>query len=199
MPASTGPLGTAIALFEYSSIAAGIEAGDDMVKRAPLQIIHAGTVHPGKYLVLVGGEVADVEEAIVAAHARDVGPLIDHMFLPDPEPRLVEALSGAIAPATGEALGIVETASIADVIRAADAGLKGADVALRQIFIADDLGGRGYLLFSGTLSEVQAAVDLATERVAGDLIGTRVLPRIHAEMDANLEGDGRFASRLRGE
>ena len=199
MPASTGPLGTAIALVEYRSIAAGIEAGDDMVKRAPLQIIHAGTVHPGKFLVLVGGEVADVEEAIVAAHARDVGPLIDHMFLPDPEPRLVEALSGAIAAATGEALGIVETASIADVIRAADAGLKGADVALRQIFIADDLGGRGYLLFSGTLSEVQAAVDLATERVSGELIGTRVLPRIHAEMDANLEGDGRFASRLRGE
>ena len=170
-----------------------------MVKRAPLHIIHAGTVHPGKYLVLVGGEVADVEEAIAAAHTRDVEPLIDHMFLPDPEPRLVKALSGATTATTGEALGIVETASIADLIRAADAGLKGADVALRQIFIADGLGGRGYLLFSGALSEVQAAVDLATERVIGELIGKRVIPRIHAEMDANLDGDGRFASRLRGE
>lgn len=199
MSPSTGPFGTAIALFEYSSIAAGIQGGDDMVKRAPLHVIHAGTVHPGKYLVLVGGEVADVEEAIAAAQTRDIGPLIDHMFLPDPEPRLVEALSGVTATAIGEALGIVETASIADVIRAADAGLKGADVALRQIFMADGLGGRGYLLFSGTLSEVQAAVDLAAERVTGELIGKRVIPRIHAEMDANLDGDGRFASRLRGE
>ena len=62
--------------------------------------------------------------------------------------------------------------------------------------MADDLGGHGYLLFSGALSEVQAAVDLGTEQVTGELIGTRVIPRIHAEMRANLGGDGRFASRL---
>ena len=33
--------------------------------------IYVGTVHPGKYLVLVGGEVADVEEALDAG--REIG------------------------------------------------------------------------------------------------------------------------------
>ena len=46
-------LESAIALFEFESISAGIVAGDVMVKTAPLGAIYAGTVHPGKYLVLV--------------------------------------------------------------------------------------------------------------------------------------------------
>ena len=196
MPADADPFGTAIALFEYRSIAAGIEAGDDMVKRAPLRVIHAGTVHDGKYLVLVGGEVADVEEAVAAAASRNVESLIGHLFLPDPHPGLVTALAGTTTPGSGESVGVIETASVSDVIEAADAGLKGAEVTLRRIFIADDLGGRGYLLFSGTLSEVQEAIELGTAKVTGQLIGVRVIPNIHAEMDANLDGDGRFATRL---
>ena len=59
----------ALALLEFESIAAGITAGDAMVKRAPLDLIKAGTVQPGKYLVLIGGQVADVEEAIDAARS----------------------------------------------------------------------------------------------------------------------------------
>ena len=40
----------AIALIELSSIAAGTYAADRMVKRAPVELLHAGTVQPGKYL-----------------------------------------------------------------------------------------------------------------------------------------------------
>lgn len=192
------PLGTAIALFEYDSIAAGIESGDDMVKRSPLQLIHAGTVHPGKYLVLVGGTVGDVEEAVAAAELRNGDRRISSMFLPDPHPGLVAGLLGEELPQTGEALGVIETELVSDVIRAADAGLKGADVALRRIYLADDLGGKGYLLFSGPLTEIQAAVDLGAARVEGPLLGRKVIARLHDEMNANLGGDGRFASRIEG-
>ena len=61
----------ALGLLELESIAAGIAAGDAMAKRAPIEVIRAGTVHPGKYLILVGGSVADVEEALAAG--REVG------------------------------------------------------------------------------------------------------------------------------
>ena len=37
----------ALALIEFDSIAAGIVAGDAMVKTAPVAHIVAGTVHPG--------------------------------------------------------------------------------------------------------------------------------------------------------
>jgi microcompartment protein CcmL/EutN len=189
-------LGTAIALFEYDSIAAGIESGDDMVKRAPLQVIHAGTVHPGKYLVLVSGSVGDVEEALAAAELRNGQHLLSSMFLPDPHPELIDGLAGEETPRTGESLGIIETATVADVIRAADAGLKGADVEMQKIYLADDLGGKGYVLFSGTLTEVDAAVEQGSARVEGTLVGRRVIPQLHDEMAVNIGGDGRFASRL---
>ncbi|MBT8201080.1 MAG: BMC domain-containing protein, partial [Acidimicrobiia bacterium] len=57
----------ALALLEFESIAAGIEAGDAMVKRARIDVLYAGTVHPGHYLLLLDGAVGELEEAIDAA------------------------------------------------------------------------------------------------------------------------------------
>lgn len=195
--AETDTFGTAIALLEYGSIAAGIEAGDAMAKRAALTVIHAGTIHPGKYLVLVGGGVADIEEALDAAHRLESPSLIDQMFLPDPHAQLVAALAGERSVGDGEALGVIETTSVSSVILAADAGLKGAGVVLREIFLADGLGGKGYLLFSGPLVEVQVAVELAAAMVGRNLVGERVIAQLHNEMNVNLVGDGQFASRVR--
>ncbi len=189
-------LTAAIALLEFGSIAAGIEAGDAMVKRARLDVIHTGTVQPGKYLVLIGGSVADVEEALDAALRIGADHLVDRMFLPDPHPELVAALTGAGQAGDGEALGIIETVSVAAAIKAADAGLKGAIVTLREIFMADGLGGKGYLLFRGPLVEVEAAVELGCARAAGNLVGFRVIPKLHDEMDENLATDGRFVTRV---
>ena len=45
------------------------------------------------------------------------------------------------------------------VIDAADAGVKGARVVLQELCLADDLGGKGYALFGGEVSEVEAAVE----------------------------------------
>ena len=56
-----------MALLEFESIAIGIEAGDAMVKRAPVAHIYSGTVQPGHYLVMVAGDVASVEEAVDAS------------------------------------------------------------------------------------------------------------------------------------
>ena len=196
--AKSRSLGTAIALLEYASIAAGIEAGDAMVKRSPVEVIHAGTVHPGKYLVLVGGEVADVEEAMDAADRLGPDLIADKLLLPDPHPGLVAGLAGVRATNEGESLGVIETSTVAAVIRAADAGLKAANVVLREVFMADGLGGKGYLLFSGSLVDVEAAVDAGTEQAPhADLVGWRVIAQLHGEMAENLNADGRFATQVR--
>ena len=62
--------------------------------------------------------------------------------------------------AAGEALGVIETATVAAIIEAADAGLKGARVRLLELRLADDLGGKGYLLFDGPVADVEAAVEI---------------------------------------
>ena len=64
----------AIVLLEFDSIAVGMEAGDAMAKRAPLESLHTGSVQPGKYIILAGGEVGDVEEARTAG--RETGSAI---------------------------------------------------------------------------------------------------------------------------
>lgn len=187
----------AIALLEYGSIAAGIVAGDAMVKRAALDVIKTGTVQPGRYLVLVGGSVAEVEEAIEAADMVSGDHVVDRMFLPDPHPGLVAALVGERITDDGEALGVIETISVASVIAAGDAGLKGAHVTLRDLFLADGLGGKGYLLFGGPLVEVEAAVEIAASRVPGALVASRVIARLHEEIGENLAAAGQFSSRVR--
>ena len=189
---------SAIALLEFGSIAAGIEAGDAMVKRAALDVIRAGTVQPGRYLVLIGGTVADLEEALDAAMRVGAEHVVDRMFLPDPHPQLVAALTGTREAGEGEALGIIETSSVAATITAADAGLKGAAVTLREIFLADGLGGKGYLLFQGPVVEVEAAVEIGVERAPGRLVGSRVIAQLHEEMDENLAAHGHFGVRVRG-
>ncbi len=189
----------AVALLEFSSVAVGIQAGDAMVKRAPLQATYAGTVQPGKYLVLVGGDTASVEEAVAAGRAAGSGSLVDEVLLADVHPAVVEAVAGRLEDASGEALGILETASVAAVLEAADAGRKGAAVTLAELRLADGLGGKGYLLFSGPLAEVEAAVDIGAGRVAaGQLVGRVVIPQLHPEMGENLAGDARFRERAVG-
>ena len=150
----------ALALLELDSIAAGIAAGDAMAKRASIEVLRAGTVHPGKYLVLVGGSVGDVEEALEAGREVGASAVLDVVFLPNVHPELVAALGGARREAGGEALGVIETATVAAIVEAADAGLKGARVRLVELRLADDLGGKGYLLFDGPVSEVEAAVEI---------------------------------------
>lgn len=193
-PASVEP---ALGLLELESIAAGIEAGDAMVKRAPVEVLRAGTVHPGKYLVLVGGAVADVEEALDAGRDRGGLAVRDETFLANVHPDVVEAVRGRRLAAQDEALGVIETATVPAVIRAADAGLKGAHVRLLELHLADDLGGKGYLLFDGRVTDVEAAVEIGRAAV-GEARGlqTRVIAQLHAEMAGELAADGRFATRV---
>ncbi|MGA2512002.1 MAG: BMC domain-containing protein [Candidatus Limnocylindrales bacterium] len=195
----TGPaLEPAVALLELESIAAGIEAGDAMAKRAPIEVLRAGTVHPGKYLVLVGGSVGDVEEALAAGREAGGACVIGDLFLPNVHPDVVAAIRGRRGEPAGEAIGIIETRTVAAIIEAADAGLKGARVRLIELRLADDLGGKGYLLFDGSVSDVEAAVEIGTGRLAG-IVGVlaRVIPQLHPEMADNLAADPRFAARIR--
>ncbi len=188
----------AIGLLELSSIAAGIVAGDAMVKRGPVDTLHAGTVHPGKYLVLVGGAVAAVDEALLAGRAAAAGSLLDELFLPAVDPAVVSALTGGRRVSDGEALGIVETRTVAATLLAADAGVKGADVVLLEVRLADGLGGKAFALFGGSITDVEAAVEAAvlSLRSADLLVERAVIARLHPEMRDNLRAHAEFGRRV---
>ena len=52
-----------MALLEFNTIASGVLASDLMVKKSPIALLRCGTIHPGRFLILIGGSVASTEEA----------------------------------------------------------------------------------------------------------------------------------------
>ncbi len=199
MPIKNKPLiiEPALALLEYNSIAAGIQCGDAMVKRSVLSIIHAGTVQPGRFLILIGGEVAEVEEALKAGLEVAPDTVRDHVFLPGVHQDVVRALSGGRKPVIQESLGILETSSVPSAILVADAGIKGAEVDLIEVRLADGLDGKGIVLFSGKVSNIEAALELAGAKLKpGQLIRSVVIPQIHEDMTDLLQMNIRFASHM---
>jgi len=190
----------AIAIVEFDSIAAGIFTGDAMVKSSPVGSIYAGTVHPGRYLVLVSGDTASVEVAVEMGREAGGVSVIDSIFLPSVHPDVVAAIVSLIDAAgfSDDAAGIVETDTVATVVEAADAGVKAAQVSLPAVRLADGLGGKGYAVFTGPVAEVEAAVEAAVERVTptGHLVRDVIIAQIHAEMRENLADDLRFNQRL---
>lgn len=186
----------ALALLEFNSIATGIQAGDAMVKRAPIERIQTGTVQPGHFLVLVVGEVAPVEEAVDAGQEVGQSALRDTLFLPNVHPGVVAGLIGKRRPILGDALGVVETHTVASAILAADAGLKGAEVRLLQLRLADGLGGKGLALFTGLVADVEAAVAISSNLAQNQLFRQVIISQLHGEMWSNVNRDGRFGSHF---
>lgn len=190
----------ALALIEFSSIATGIEAADAMIKRAPIDVIKSGTVQPGKYLVLIGGTVADVEESLAAGREVGASSLVDDILLPQVHPEVVDVIGGGRTPEPDDSLGVVETSTVAACIHAADAGVKGAEVRLVEIRLADGLGGKGIVLYSGRVADVEAAVEIGVGALERPelLVRQVVIPQLHAEMWENVGDATRFRSRVIG-
>jgi microcompartment protein CcmL/EutN len=142
--------------------------------------------------------VACVEESY--AEGLDAGgpALVDHLFLPAVHPDVARLLRGSRGRITGDALGVVETKTVASTVGAADRGLKGADVDLVEIRLADRLGGKAYCAFTGTVADVEAAVDLAVGQLSDPdvLVARVVIPDVHEEMLENFEAATEFGPRI---
>ncbi len=191
----------ALALLEYSSIAAGIEAADAMVKRAETAVIRAGTVQPGRFLVLLGGEIAEVDEALKTGLITASDALTAHVYLPGVDPAVLKALSGQ-REATDlndpyMALGVYETHNVPAAIKAADIGVKGAEVTLAELRLADGLGGKGLVLFTGKESDVDAAIELIDAEIPiAQKVRHASIAQLHSDIGRVLAQQTRFGTQL---
>ncbi|MBU0528713.1 BMC domain-containing protein [bacterium] len=185
----------AIALIEYSSIATGILAGDAMLKKAPITVIKSGTVHNGKYLVLIGGSVASVEESYAKGLTVNPDDIIDSMILPNVHQQLHDSILGTRLKCTKESLGIIEASSVSTMIKASDAGVKGADVNIIEIRLADDIGGKSFTIYNGSVEEVQAAVEIAKNAITSSehWVNETIIPDLHADMKVQIDQTTCFA------
>ncbi len=179
-------IGKAIGAIEFSSVGLGYLAQDEMLKAASVNQIIARTICSGKYLVVVGGSVSDVEASIEAGVKVGSSAVIDELMIPNVHESVFPALGQSVVlqPDEAGALGVVETFSGVSILAAADRAAKAARVTLFRIHVAMALGGKGLLLMTGSVSDVRAGVDAAADeaRQRGLLVSEIVLPRPSKEL-----------------
>ncbi len=184
----------ALALLELSSIASGIFCGDIMIKQSPITVIKSGTVHNGKYLILIGGSVASVEEAYYKGVAVAREAIVDRLFLPDIHEQVHDAILGQRNICAREAIGIIETTSVAATIQSADMAIKSTNIEVIEIRLADHLGGKAFAIFSGEIEDVQMAVEVAREKTTNQefWVCNKVIANLHPDMARQIDQSTHF-------
>lgn len=155
----------AIGMVEYKTVSAGVVAADRMVKTARVDIIDAQTVCPGKYITVIAGELSAVDAAVEAARSYGGEHLISSFVLGNPHETIFPAIYGTAAVANISALGILETYDAASIIVAADIAAKTAIVELIELRIARGMCGKSYLMLTGEIAAVEAAIAKARSAV----------------------------------
>ena len=167
------PIPKSIGVMELSSIGIGYRIEDEMLKAASVDLLIARTICSGKYLIVLGGSVSDVEAAIQAGLAGAGEAIIDHLVIPNVHESVFPALGQSVALSAEQtgALGVVETFSGTSIIAAADAAAK---------------AGKGLCLMTGSVADVRAGVQAAVQeaRKRGLLVSEIVIPRPSRELFA---------------
>lgn len=174
----------AIGLIESNSIAKGIEISDAMAKRADVTVLVAKTICPGKYMVMVGGDVAAVSQSVTAGLELAPEVIVDHFVIPNIHPDILPAISGGNVIDRVMAVGVIETFSVASCIDAADIAVKAAAVTPLRLHLAFGIGGKAHIVLTGDVADVKTAVSAgaASASSKGMLVQQVVIPRPHEQV-----------------
>ncbi len=169
----------AIGMVECNTVSAGFKAADDMAKTAEVELMQAEVTCPGKFVILISGEISAVRASVDRAAVTYADKVIDTFVLGNPHESIFPAIYGTAEPVDMDALGVLETYDVAALIVAADVAAKTAIVNLLELRLAKGMCGKSYMTLTGTVSAVQAAIDSA-KAAAGDkgmFLDEAVIPR----------------------
>ena len=71
-------------MVEYKTVSSGIRAADLMIKTSSVEVIQASVVCPGKYIVLITGDLSAVKASVDAAKVQIGEQMIDSFVLGNP-------------------------------------------------------------------------------------------------------------------
>jgi microcompartment protein CcmL/EutN len=151
------------------------------LKSANVDLLIAKTICPGKYIVMVGGEIAAVQQAVQNGEREGGHMKVDSFVLPNVHASVLPALSGVTQVEKRQSIGVVETYSVAACIAAADSAVKSANVQLVRIHMAFGIGGKCYLVVNGDIADANTAVTAASQSAGekGLLVHSMVVPKPH--------------------
>ena len=174
----------AVAVFEFRSIAKGIEAADEALKAAGVEIVSAEPICPGKFELLLTGELAQVNAASEKLSIGYEEYIVDHIQLGRIDYSVLKALLGAQPQPSPGALGVVETFTIASTIMAADRAVKAAKVEILELRVARGMAGKGFVTLVGNVADVNAAIEAGASyaKEEGSFIASSLIAAPHEEL-----------------
>lgn len=178
----------ALGMVEYTTVSSGMQAADLIVKTAEVEILEASTVCPGKYLVTFAGDLSAVRAALDGCKAKFPARLIDSFVLGNPHEDVIPAICGATEVSDVEALGVFETYSAAAAVVAADNAVKTSMVKLIEIRLARGMCGKSYVLITGEIAAVTAAIEKAKTgcKDTGMFLDSAIIPRPSEDLWKNI-------------
>ncbi|MBI9016146.1 MAG: BMC domain-containing protein [Phycisphaerae bacterium] len=179
------PLNT-IGIIELASIYKGYEVQDLVLKHARVEKLLARTICSGKYLIIVRGELADVEDCLEMAKKTGSFSIINTLYVPNVDDKIFSAISGCITLDCEkvDAMILLETFSVAAVIKAADLAVKEADIDVPRIHVAMAIGGKGFAVLTGNADSLKSAIVPAVEFLSddGSLAGYTLITNPHPDV-----------------
>jgi len=176
----------ALGMIELKSVARGVNTLDVIAKKAPVSILKATPVSSGKFIILFTGDVASVEESILAGVESGQKDIINHLFLPYVHDDIIPAITQSKKIDDYQSIGIIETYSICACIGAADLAVKETPVSIIEIKLGNSIGGKGYFILSGNLSDLEASMEVATNYLNDKIISEPIIiPSPHPDLIEN--------------
>ena len=175
-----------IGIIELASIYKGFEVQDTILKQANVEKVLARTICSGKYLIIVRGELADVEDCLELA--KEVGDfaIVNALYIPNVDEKIFAAISGCTTLDIEQvnAMVLLETFSVAAVIKAVDLAIKEADIDVPRIHVAMAVGGKGFAVLTGDDESLKSAIVPALDFLKddGSLAGYTLITNPHPDV-----------------
>ena len=173
-----------IAVIEAKSVARGITVTDSMAKAANIGIVLSTSLCPGKYLTIIEGELGALESAVRIAEKLGGRHIFSSFIIGGINASVIEAIGGKHPDITLDAMGIVESMQISNLINSSDIAVDSAEVDFVEFRLARGCGVNSFYIITGNLSSVRDAVENAAEFLGekGSLIAKKIIPNPDKEV-----------------
>lgn len=177
----------ALGIIEFSSIARGIEVADKMVKAASVEVVALRHICPGKFMIILGGDLEDVRESLEATLENDKNKVVESVLISNPHEDLVISLKKRPERSNIEAIGVFETSTVASSLVALDMALKSASVGVIKLVVGNGIGGKSYFVITGQVSSVEEAIKIAASSInQRRLVHSTIIPSPNEDIINNL-------------
>ncbi len=177
-----------IGFIELVSIAKGIEVADAMIKAGNVELIFAKASCPGKYYIMISGNVDSVNASIQQGKAVGDSFIVDSLILSRINPEVIKAINMATMPKNIKAIGVMEFYSVTAAVLAADMAVKSSQVDLIDVRLGTGIAGKSFVVLTGEVGAVNSAIDAGSSEgiKSGMLVNKIVIAKPRPELVESL-------------